>query len=126
MPLKVGASIPLLTFVVDLFTSNWMLLTKVSSSEHIAGLGVHVEWNAHTSRPEMNSLPSVKRRCGPQQLPAKSGQTTLESEPQTGPFLRAELVGKFPHIRHLPAPKGAKLKISLEAREHLLADMMLR
>lgn len=46
MPLKVGASIPLLTFVVDLFTSNWMLLTKVSSSEHIAGLGVHVEWNA--------------------------------------------------------------------------------
>ena len=32
-------------FVGELFTSNSMLLTKVSSSEHIAGLGVHVKWN---------------------------------------------------------------------------------
>jgi hypothetical protein len=50
----------------------------------------------------------------------------MQSGPQTEPFLRADLVGKFPHIRHLPAPKDAKLKLSQEARDSLLAVMALR
>ncbi len=54
----------------------------------------------------------------------------LQQTPQDGrsgsdPFPRSKLVGKFPHIRHQPAPKGARLMLSDEDRARLLAMMVL-
>jgi hypothetical protein len=40
-------------------------------------------------------------------------------------FTRAELVGKFPHIKHQPAPK-AKFLLSEEVRYEIVARMKLR
>ncbi len=40
-------------------------------------------------------------------------------------FSRSELVGKFPHIKHQPAPK-AKLLLSEEVHNQLIARMKLR
>jgi hypothetical protein len=42
-----------------------------------------------------------------------------------GASLRSQLVGKFPEIQHQPAPKDARLLLSEEDRNNLLAGMVL-
>ena len=49
--------------------------------------------------------------------PKRTGRTKVV-------YLRAELVGKFPNIKHQPAPK-ARCKLSEETRNQLLSRMEL-
>lgn len=39
-------------------------------------------------------------------------------------FRRAELVGKFPQVKHLAAPKAAR-RLDVEERNQILASMLL-
>jgi hypothetical protein len=39
-------------------------------------------------------------------------------------FRRAELVGKFPQVKHLAAPKAAR-RLDVEERRQILASMLL-
>lgn len=39
-------------------------------------------------------------------------------------FKRADLVGKFPQVKHLAAPKGAR-RLDCEERKQILASMLL-
>jgi len=41
-------------------------------------------------------------------------------------FSRQELVGKFPQIRHQPAPKASKYMLTAEQRDAIVAQMILR
>lgn len=50
-------------------------------------------------------------------LPKRTGRTKAV-------YSRAELVGKFPNIKHQPAPK-ARCRLSEETRNQLLSRMLL-
>lgn len=39
---------------------------------------------------------------------------------------RQELVGKFPHVRHQPAPRATKYMLTAEQRDVIVAQMLLR
>ena len=56
---------------------------------------------------------------------SKKSATDPKGKKKTEEFSRADLVGKFPHIRHQPAPK-AKLLLSEEVRCQIVARMKLR
>lgn len=56
---------------------------------------------------------------------SKKSATASKGKKKTEEFSRADLVGKFPHIRHQPAPK-AKLLLSEEVRRQIVARMKLR
>lgn len=45
---------------------------------------------------------------------------------QTPVFSRAELVGKFPEIKHQPAPKATRYRLSEEVRNQLVRRMALK
>lgn len=40
-------------------------------------------------------------------------------------FSRARLVGKFPEIKHQPAPKAARYRLSEEVRDQMVKRMVL-
>ncbi len=41
-------------------------------------------------------------------------------------FSRQELVGRFPHIRHQPAPRATNYMLTAEQRDAIVAQMLLR
>lgn len=58
-------------------------------------------------------------------MPSSKKSATVPKGKKTEEFSRADLVGKFPHIRHQPAPR-AKLLLSEEVRCQIVARMKLR
>jgi len=56
---------------------------------------------------------------------AQTCATSTPSGKHHGVFLRSQLVGKFPEIKHQPAPKEARHVLSEEDRKNLVARMVL-
>ena len=59
-------------------------------------------------------------------MPSSKKSAIATKGKKTDAFSRAELVGKFPHIRHQPAPKAAKYLLSEEVRSQIVSRMKLR
>jgi hypothetical protein len=57
---------------------------------------------------------------------SKKSAIATKGKKKTDAFSRAELVGKFPHISHQPAPKAAKYLLSDEVRSQIVSRMKLR
>jgi hypothetical protein len=63
----------------------------------------------------------------------KSADANLRDEHRIGSikaigapnFSRARLVGKFPEIKHQPAPKAARYRLSEEVRDQMVRRMVL-
>lgn len=60
--------------------------------------------------------------ASPSSTPPKAGAVSPKKSSQL--FKRADLVGKFPHIKHLPAPKAVR-RLDHTERELILAAMLL-
>lgn len=54
----------------------------------------------------------------------KSANSSKKSMPKQS-FSRLELVGKFPHIRHQPAPRANRYMLTADQRDALVARMLL-
>lgn len=56
---------------------------------------------------------------------ANSSKKSMPKQTSEQTFSRHELVGKFPHIRHQPAPRAKRYMLTEDQRNALVAKMLL-